>query len=302
MHTQRQVCIVGGAGFIGSKITEALLARGDCVLVIDLVPSKISHPNLRSIQFDCSSAVLPPHQLSGIDAIINLAGVNIGKRWNRAYKNAIYKSRIDTTRSIVRTVSEMNTVPEVFIQASASGYYGSRGNMLLVESDAPGSDFLSRVCVDWEREAQAVTKFSVRLVVIRTANVLGPGGLLAKLAPIFRRGLGGYFGTGSQYMPWVHWRDIVSVYIHAIDTKLSGAYNISAGAEGVTQKELFTAFRLSVGSHFLWRIPFFIAWIIFGEFAHVLISSQRISGARLRESGYTYKVDTLAGAFTDSNN
>ena len=299
MNTPSHVCIVGGAGFIGTKITEALLARGDRVLVVDVAAPRITHEHLTSLVHDFSVSELPPEKLEGITAVINLAGVSIGKRWSSAYKKKIYDSRILTTRSLVATISKMSNKPSVFVQASAVGIYGDRGSELLTEESSAGSDFLAHLCVDWEAEAKKVESFGIRLAALRTAHVVGPGGLLATLKPIFSKGLGGYFGNGKQYMPWVHWRDIVGMYIFAIDSQIRGVFNTGSGITP-SQKELFSAFARSIRSRFLWRIPYFVASVIFGSFAHALVSSQNTDSAKIRDAGYVFEKPVLDEALLDS--
>jgi uncharacterized protein (TIGR01777 family) len=298
MHSSSHICIVGGSGFIGTKLTEFLLSRGDVVTVIDVTAPRMTHKNLSFILHDCSTAALPAEKILGATAIINLAGVSIGRRWSSLYRKKIYDSRILTTRALVEAVSVVKTPPRVFIQASAVGIYGDRGSMVLKETDMPGSDFLAHVCVDWEKEAILAREYVERVVVIRTANVLGPGGLLASLKPIFKKGLGGYFGSGKQYMPWIHWKDIIGIYIHALDSSIVGIFNTSAGP-AITQKELFTAYAHSVSTRFLWRIPYFVTYLLFGAFARVLVSSQRIDSKKLVGVGYTYTHTDISQALLD---
>lgn len=299
MSTPSHVCIVGGAGFIGTKITEALLARGDSVIIVDVAAPRITHEHLTAITHDFSVSQLSPEKLNGVTAVINLAGVSIGKRWTARYQKKIYDSRILTTRSLVATIATMAVQPSVFVQASAVGFYGDRGSELLTEDSSAGTDFLSKLCVDWEAEARNIERVGVRFVALRTANVLGPGGLLATLKPIFLKGLGGYFGNGKQYMPWVDWRDIVGMYIFAIDTPISGIFNTGTG-ETISQKELFSQFARSVGSRFLWRIPYFFASIIFGPFARVLVSSQNTDSTKIGNAGYVFTQPNLTDALLDS--
>jgi len=299
MSTPSHVCIVGGAGFIGTKITEALLARGDRVLVVDVAAPRITHERLTALTHDFSASELQPQKLEGITAVINLAGVSIGKRWSSAYKKKIYDSRILTTRSLVSTISKMLSKPSVFVQASAVGFYGDRDSELLTEESSAGSDFLAGLCVDWEAEARKTESFGIRFVALRTAHVIGPGGLLATLKPIFSKGLGGYFGNGKQYMPWVHWRDIVGMYLFAIDTQIAGVFNTGAGITP-SQKELFSAFARSIGSRFLWRIPYFVALIVFGSFARALVSSQNTDSSKIRNAGYVFERPVLDQALLDS--
>jgi len=292
----KKIAIIGGSGFIGSKLTEALLADGFEITVVDLLPPRHADSRVRFMQANLATDHLDPNFLSGYYGIVNLAGATIGKRWNAAYKDLIYKSRIETTKAVVRAIGTAEVRPKVLVNASAAGYYGDQKSELLDESHAPGTDFLAHVCVDWERAATEAESLGVRVVRIRTANVLGPGGLLASLAPLFKKGLGGYFGSGNQYMPWIHWTDIVGIYAYALKNEsLSGAYNVGAGA-CISQKKLFKAYARSIKMPIVWRVPRFAARIVIGEFADALIDSQNTSSKKIIDAGYAYKVDDVEKA------
>ena len=298
LHTEHKtVVIVGGAGFIGSALAEALLAKEYTVVIIDRVQSRIVHERLTSVTIDLASQTLDPQMVNGCYGIINLAGASIaGKRWTKGYKTQIYDSRIRTTQAIVQAMSECSLKPKVLVSASASGYYGDQGTTILTEEHGAGTDFLAKVCVDWEREAVQAENYGVRTVLIRTANVLGPGGLLASLRPLFKKGLGGYFGSGHQYMPWVHWSDIVGIYIYALEHEIvQGPFNVGAGTT-LSQKDLFTAYARSIGVSIVWRIPRIVARLVLGEFSDALLDSQNTSSQKIRDAGYVYKIHTLEEA------
>jgi uncharacterized protein (TIGR01777 family) len=297
MIALKKITIIGGAGFIGTKLTEELLFRGYAVCILDKRVSGVTHLNLISIQTDTSKSI-EGWMLADSFGVVNLAGAPISKRWSKKYKEIIYTSRIITTQKIVHALAELPHKPEVFVSASAVGYYGDHGEEKIVESEEPGTDFLSKLCVDWEQEAMKAKELGVRVVTLRTANVLGPGGLLKTLHPLFRFGVGGYFGSGKQYMPWVYWKDIIGIYIFAIENMVGGAYN-TAAPEAVTQKQLFTSFGRWVQAPYVLSIPVGLTKIIIGEFANTLTISQRIDSTRVQESGYRFKFPTLEQAFSD---
>ncbi len=298
--TKKIVLIVGGSGFVGSKLTEALLLRGYAVIVMDLVPIRFAHPDLTFLKMNIAVETPEVTLFEGVFGIINLAGVTIGKRWNKLYQKLIYSSRIDTTRTIVRMIQNSKNPPSVLISASAVGYYGDRKDELLTEDAPPGNDFLSKLCVDWEAEAIRAESLGVRVVRIRTAHILGPGGLLKTLEPLFRKGLGGYFGNGSQYMPWVHIRDVIAIYIFALEQDLSGVFNIGAG-QTLSQKELFIQFAKAVRSPlpFVFRIPHVVARVVLGDFADSLITGQNTDSSKIVRAGYQYEFETLDKGLSD---
>ena len=298
-YMEKIVVIIGGSGFIGTKLSEVLLEKGYTVRVIDLVAPRIQHERLSFEKSNIAEGKSPASLIDGCTAVVNLAGATIGRRWNTAYKKRIYDSRIETTRSLVDLIGLCKNKPVVLVNASAAGYYASRGNELLTEEIPAGTDFLAKLCVAWEHEAMRAETFGVRVARIRTANVLGPGGLLATLEPLFRRWLGGYFGNGRQYMPWVHWKDIVGIYVHAIESTQSGAFNTGAG-KTPTQKELFNAFARSLHTPIVWPIPYIVARLIFGEFAEALVASQNTDSSKIRASGYVYQFEDLSTVFSDN--
>ena len=298
MHNQKKIIIVGGSGFIGTKLCEQLLAQDYLVTVVDLVQSRLTHPMLSFVKCNLAIEDISPSVLDGAYGVINLAGATIGKRWNAEYKKLIYTSRIDTTRNLVAALGKLTHKPTVLVNASAVGYYGDQQSTELKESAPAGKDFLAQVCVDWEREALIAQNHNIRVVIIRTAHVFGPGGLLTSLMPIFKYGLGGYFGGGKQYMPWIHWKDIVGLYTYALEKPLVGAHNVGAG-KTPTQKELFRAFAKSIRMPIVWNIPAFMAKIVLGEFGTELLASQNTISQKVLDTGYVYQFSDMHIALAD---
>ena len=296
----KKIVIIGGSGFVGSMLTEALIAKGYTITIIDLVEPKLKSNNIIFVKLNLSLENLPASVIDGCYGIINLAGATIGKKWNIQYEQLLYDSRIKTTHAIIEAIKLAKAKPKVLINASGIGYYGDRGNDLLTENEKPGNDFLAHLCVAWEHEATKAKNDEVRVVLIRTGNVLGQGGLLTTLTPLFKKGLGGYFGTGKQYMPWIHWKDIVGIYIFALEQNIDGAYNACAG-KALTQKELFKSFAKVLGSHFVWHIPHFAAKLVLGNFADALICSQNADAQKIIDAGYMFDVTDIGGALKSVN-
>jgi uncharacterized protein (TIGR01777 family) len=292
----KKIALIGGSGFIGSKLIEALLTLGCEITIIDLLPPRTIHERVLFKKAKLAVEQLDPQFLSGYYGVVNLAGATIGRRWNKAYKKLIYDSRILTTKALVKNLATATIKPNVLVNASAAGYYGDGKDELLNERHGPGKDFLSHVCVDWEHAASEASTLGMRVVLIRTANVMGPGGLLASLRPLFTKGLGGYFGSGNQYMPWIHWTDIVDIYVFAlVNEQLEGAYNVGAG-NTISQKKIFKAFARSIHIPIVWRIPRFVARLILGEFADALIDSQNTSSQKIIDAGYVYRINDIESA------
>ena len=322
----KNIAIIGGSGFIGSKLTEALLQRGYSITIIDLVPprttaatatasavaatgsgsgatenDRISFKKINLANAGGAAAMaesIDPQLLSGFYGVVNLAGITIGKRWDEAYKKSIYDSRIATTKAIVKYLALAEIKPHVVVNASAAGYYGDQKEENLSEDHQPGEDFLAHVCVDWEAAAKEAKSLGIRVALIRTAHVIGPGGLLAALQPLFKWGLGGYFGSGKQYMPWIHWSDIVGIYMYALENAhVEGPYNVGAGTP-ISQKTLFKAFAKSIHAPIAWRIPRFVARLVLGEFADALIDSQHTSSQKIIDAGYVYRITDIEKALS----
>ena len=305
MLGNKKILIVGGSGFVGTKLTEALLALEYLVTVVDIVPSRIFHKNMNFIKADFAVESVPAEIFEGVYAVVNLAGANIGKRWTSTYQKVIYDSRVVTTRKLAQAITKTALKPSVLVSASAVGYYGDRGYRILEEDFPAGGDFLAQLCVDWESETKRVEAEGVRVVTVRTAHVLGAGGLLTTLEPVFRKGLGGYFGNGFQYMPWIHWKDVVGIYIFAIENNIkndvAGPYNVGAG-KTITQKELFEAFATVIKAPlapFLFRIPYIVARVVLGRFAEALVSGQNTSSEKIIEAGYKYEFEDVHKALED---
>ena len=295
----KKIAIVGGSGFIGSKLSDALLAKGYAVLVVDMAAPRIQNQNLSFVQCDTMRSEIPDSTFEGVYGVVNLAGATIGKRWNGKYKELIWNSRIETTRHVVSAIAKCTTPPSVLVSASAVGYYGNSGSIQVSEESLAGMDYLGRLCSMWEGEACKAETQATRVVRIRTANVLGRGGLLATLQPLFKKNLGAYFGNGNQYMPWVHVEDIVGIYIYALEHDLSGPYNTGAGTT-LTQKQLFTAYAQSLGVYGPWMIPGWIAHIMLGEFADALLGGQNTVSKKIADAGYSHAYTEVSSALKDS--
>lgn len=219
------VAIAGANGLIGSALARELSSAGHRPRPL-LRPSSLPHPD--GIRWDPAGGWIDQQTLAGVGAIVNLAGESIGaKPWTRRHKRAIRNSRIGSTRLLAGAIAAMPQPRPVFVSASASGYYGDRGEEILTESSAAGSGFLPDVCIRWEAAAGAA---GTRTVLLRSGIVLDPaGGLLKRLLPLFRAGLGGRLGSGEQWMPWITLQDQVRAIVHVIEhDDCAGPFNLCA--------------------------------------------------------------------------
>ena len=290
--------VTGATGFIGRK----LLTHLDRPVVLTRDPERAAGlaGAPRPFGWDASCPV-PAGALHGVDVVLHLAGDPIAEgRWTDAKKARIRDSRVLGTRHLVESLRHAQERPGVLVSASAVGVYGSRGDEPLDESSPPGSGFLPDVCIAWEREALAAEALGVRVVLVRIGVVLArDGGALARMLPVFRAGLGGPLGSGSQWMPWIHVDDVVGLLLHAATTAaVTGPMNACA-PEAVTNRSFPRALARALGRPALLPVPSFALKAAFGELASVLLGSQRASPRVALGTGYRFRFPTLDGALGD---
>ena len=288
-----RVIITGGAGFIGQRLTDALIEKGHQITVFDHHPPS---SGVAFVQVDLAGQELPAELFQNVDAIIHLAGRNIFARWNQQVKKQIYDSRILGTRSLVKSLAKLARKPEVFISASAVGFYGDRGEENLDESSTQGGDFLAKVCIDWEKEAQVARNYGIRTVQVRTAPVLGAGGLLAKVAPLYKLGLGGPLGRGNHWFPWVHLQDIVNIYVFALENRDIRSPVNSCSPHLVRNLEFSRILAQVMRRPHLFKVPRWAVRLVFGDLADVVLSSQKVQPAVLTRSDYKFAFPNIRKA------
>ena len=292
-----RIVLAGGSGFLGRALRERLRRDGHDVLVFTRQP-RPGHND--EVAWTPDGKIGPwAASLSGADAVVNLAGEGIAdKRWNDARKRALRDSRVLPTRSLVGAIQQMATPPTVFVNGSAVGYYGPRGDEVVTESTPPGSDFLSDLCVAWEREAeQASTK--TRVVAVRTGLVLHPdGGALGGMLTPFRLGIGGPLGSGDQFMPWIHLDDWVSLVVWLMaSADARGAFNATAPVP-VTNRDFTRALGRALHRPAFMPVPAFALRLLLGEFADSLLTGQRAIPARAQEQGFAFRFMSIDEALT----
>jgi uncharacterized protein (TIGR01777 family) len=292
-----KIVIIGASGFVGSRLTGDLLEIGHAVTGVSRSAPKTAtaHPNQRFIAADTTRPGPWQEALADADAVINLAGRSIFGRWNAAVKTEIRESRILTTRHVVQGLPPGK--PVILVSASGAGYYGSRGDEVLTEDAPAGDDFLARLSVDWEKEALAAAAKGARVVVTRLGVVLGKGGgAMARMIPAFKFFLGGPIGSGRQWFPWIHLRDLSAAVLFVLEhPEISGPVNLCAPGP-VPNRDLAAALGRALKRPACMPAPAFMVRMALGEFGGVLLASQRAVPQRLLQHGFGFRHPDIRSA------
>ena len=299
---KQNVLITGGTGFIGKKLTKILLERGFSVSVL----TRNSKPNIDGVTYyiwDVSSQNIEEAAVLNADYIIHLAGENIAeKKWTTTRKAEIKDSRTQSAQLIYTVLKKHNKRIEAFVSASGIGFYCAiNGEGICTENTLPANDFIGMTCQEWEKSADLMAGLGIRTVKIRTGLVLGKDeGILKKLTPIFKRGLGSALGSGKQYMPWIHIHDLCMMYIEAIENdKMSGAYNATIN-DSTTNLSFSKALANSLGkSMWLPKVPAFLIRIGMGEMADIVLTGRRVSSDKIKKLGFRFQFKNLKKALKD---
>jgi hypothetical protein len=294
----RTVLVTGATGFIGRHLCWRLIEHGDHVVA--LVRDKRKAADLFGPYVETITSLDHIHRTRRIDAVVNLAGAPIaGRRWTPQRKAELVESRVGTTRMLVEWMTRLSRRPAVLISASAVGYYGACGQRVLTEAASSGTDFPATLCRAWEREALHAQCLNVRVVVLRLGLVLGDGGLLQRLQHVFRLGFGAVFGSGRQWMAWLHLDDAVELMAWSIaDPDAHGIVN-AVSPRPVTNAEFAAALARALRRPLWLRVPAWCLRLLLGELSALLIDGQRAVPEKLQQSGYRFRFPTLAATLTD---
>jgi uncharacterized protein (TIGR01777 family) len=286
-----KIAITGASGLIGSALVGDLRDKGHEVL--RLVRRPVASAD--EVQWDPKNESIDVAALVGVNAVINLAGAGVGdKRWTSLYKSEILNSRVSSTRTIAKAVEELK--PDVFISASAIGWYGETGDRGVTESDRGGDDFLAGVCEQWEAAADLAP--SVRTVKIRTGVVLDPtGGALGKMLPLFKFGVGGKMGSGKQWWSWITLHDQIRAIQFLMDSDLSGPVNTTA-PNPATNSEFTAALARALHRPALLPVPGIALKVAVGGFSSELLGSKKVLPDVLTNSGFLFDYPHVAPALT----
>ncbi|WP_136255897.1 TIGR01777 family oxidoreductase [Onishia niordana] len=295
-----RILVTGGTGFVGRPLCRRLVEAGHELLVVSRDPAKAR--DLLPADTAVADSVMAFAE-SQPEAIINLAGESIaGKRWSDEQKRRLVDSRVDITRALVNLcgqLAEAGAAPKVMISGSAMGYYGDQGDTRVSEDTPPHDEFAHRLCEQWEREAQAAEAHGVRVVRVRTGLVLEKnGGTLAKMLTPFKLGLGGPFGSGRQFMPWIHRDDMVALLEFLLEREdLSGPFNASA-PHPVTNAEFTSTLAKHLHRPAFMAVPSFVLKAGLGEMANLLLTGADMRPVRLEDAGFSFAYPTLDQALT----
>lgn len=296
------VFLTGGTGFIGQHLVRSLISDDvDCVVLSRSGRDPWHHDRVRVVRGDPTRAGEWQREISGTQAVVNLAGeplVDPTHRWTDARKQSLRNSRVWATRNVVDAIREAATAPAVLISASAVGYYGNRGDEVLDESASAGEDFLAHLSIEWEQAALQAQDLT-RVAIVRTGMVLARGGgVLNPLLPIFKLGLGGPWGSGDQWWPWIHMADEVGLLRFAIEREITGPINLSA-PNPVTVRQFTRALGNALGRPTVLPVPAPMLRLALGEAADALLASLRVVPKRAENAGYKFAFPVLEGALQE---
>jgi len=272
--------LTGARGFVGSALTELLQNQGHETKALSRWPS--------------------PADLEGVEAVVHLAGEPVAQRWTAEAKRRIRDSRVLGTRHLVESIKSLEIKPKVVLCASATGFYGHRGDEVLTEESGAGEGFLAETCREWENEAKLLETLGVRVVFVRIGIVLGRGGgALAKMLPPFRLGVGGRLSHGKQWMSWIHREDLARLMAWALEKEeLRGVVNGTAPG-AVTNAQFTRVLARVLRRPAVFPVPEFVLKLAFGEMARVLLESQRVKPEVAEEKGFVFKYPDLEPALRE---
>ncbi len=297
-----RILITGGSGFVGQALCRRLIAEGHRVQVVSRDPDRArgrlpEGVDVRRSALDFVDS--PP------GALVNLAGEPIaGKRWSETQKERLLDSRLNATRELVQLCEQLEAshgrAPSVMVSASAMGYYGDQGQTMVTEETPPHDEFAHRLCQRWEEAARGVEAHGTRLAILRLGLVLDAGGgMLQRLLPPFKLGLGGRLGDGRQFMPWVHRQDLVSAILFLLERDdLQGPFNGSA-PHPVSNAVFTRLLARHLHRPALLPVPAKVLEIGLGEMSRLLLTGADMRPARLEAAGFTFRFPTLEDALTD---
>lgn len=293
------VLVSGANGFFGSFLVEKLRAKGHSVKI--LIRKKTNNPN--EFFWNPNEELIDKAAFENINAIIHLAGANIGKRWTKSYKKELHDSRINTANLLRKYCKKLDVKLNSFVSASGINYYGTyTSDKILTEKDGIlHHDFLSNLCKDWELAADNFDGIADRIIKIRIAPILSKtGGAFEKLQKITNQNLASGIGSGKQWFNWIHIEDLANIFVDTIENpNLDGIYNAVAD-EVPSQKELMEKLALKKKKFFFpINIPAFFMKLVFGEMSEMLLEGTRASNQKIKSEGFSFRYPDLDSAFRD---
>jgi uncharacterized protein (TIGR01777 family) len=296
----KHILLTGGSGLIGSELTKHLLDKGYEVSHLSRKPG--NDPNIKTYLWDVTKGLIDEHCIDGVDTIVHLAGAGIAeKRWTDKRKKEIVESRtrsIDLVYHLLR--SKAHQVKSI-ISAAATGYYGDRKDELIIEDSPPGNDFLANCCMQWELAIDKGKDLGLRVLKFRTGVVLNEkGGALPLMAKPVKFSVGSPLGSGKQWVPWIHYRDVIDLYIYGIENdELSDVYNMVA-PNPVTNKQLTKAIAKQLHRP-LWlpNVPATMLKLLLGEMSVIVLGSTKASAQKIETDGFMFKYPIIEAALKE---
>lgn len=294
-----KLLITGGSGFVGRELCRQLIERGHELIVLSRTPQKAAAHLPSEVRLVSSLDNIADNER--IDGLINLAGEGIAdRRWSRARKKALLESRIGVTTALAELVDRLKHRPTVLVNGSAVGFYGDAGALELTEtSSAVRRDFTYLLCDAWEKAARDIGHRGLRVCILRIGVVLGHGGMLSRLLPLYRLGLGARLGAGQQWFSWIHLHDLVALLIHCVeDSTAQGVYNAVA-PQPLTHGDFHQALARACRRPAFFAAPALPIKLALGEMSVLLLGGQRVLPARLNREGFNFRYPLMDQALAD---
>jgi uncharacterized protein (TIGR01777 family) len=290
------ILLTGGTGLIGSRLTEQLLEKG--YRVSCLSRSAGTDARITTYLWNVDKGEIDENCIDGVDTIVHLAGAGIAdKRWTKKRKKEMIDSRTKSIGLIYSLLKRKKHRVNAVISAAAIGYYGDRGDELMTEDSPPSGGFLAKCCVTWEDAVDEGKNMGLRIVKFRTGVVLDKGGALAKMAMPIKLYAGSPIGNGKQWVPWIHWQDVINMYVFGIENEnLTGVYNMVA-PNPVTNKQLTQAIAKQLHKP-LWlpNVPAFFLKLLLGEMSSIVLASTKVSAQKIEDAGFKFKFPVVEAA------
>jgi uncharacterized protein (TIGR01777 family) len=295
-----KILITGGSGSVGRRLTKLLLDKGYQVNTLSRYPGK--NDAVKTFIWDIEQGIIDEHCIDGVDTIVHLAGAGIAdKPWTDKQKKELIDSRTKSINLIYGLLKNKPHQVTSVVSASAIGYYSHRGDELMTETSTPNNDFMAHCCIAWEAAVDEGEKLGLRVLKFRTGVVLDKdGGALPKMALPVKLYIGSAIGSGNQWIPWIHWLDVVDMYLYGIENiALKGNYNMVAPIP-VTNKQLTQALAKQLNKP-LWapNVPAFILKLILGEMSTLVLGSTKVSAQKIQDAGFVFKFANLPVALND---
>ena len=294
------ILVTGATGLVGKQLCKDLLNRGFSVHILSRSTRNIE--GCQCFVWNIEKQEIDHSAFEGVTAIIHLAGAGVGdRRWTKGYKRQIYDSRIQSTKLLIDTLEVINHKVESFVSASAVGFYDDCGSEWITEEAPMAEEFIARLCRDWEAEGQRAESLGIRYVALRIGLVLSrEAGFLPKTTMTLPLRMLNYFGNGQQYYAWIHEKDVVAMFCHALMTpSVRGVYNAVAPNPVPQKKMLMELKRVLSKALLMLPVPTFALRIVLGEMARVVVFSQRVSAQKILDTGFTFSFDKVDKAFSD---